>query len=536
MWQNNFQLDEDLFNELEAEGEDPMMNRRYSLAEIEMLVKDWSAAIRLNRYYGDSLKWNQYAVAINQLLLPFSGLQNVSLGEEAFAQAVSAWQLQQGLTADGIIGPNTWARMKPLLSTGTSYQPSLPAVPSPSPATGLRSAIVNIAMQEWNKWKQGTIKETDPSIQAILRDYWISGTGSDYGYKNKLAWSAAFISWVVKQAGGGNNFRYSGAHTTYTYYAKQNRLQNNSNPFKAYRTSEMKPEPGDIIVQNRGSSAFTYDNLQPDMSGTHGDIVVKVNPATVEVIGGNLSDSVRLNTYPLAANGYLNSPAHFVITKIETAANGKPAGDTPGKAPSYVTPPATTVPPPVQNIFDFNKWHAAKILEAMNAGIVGSNFDAKGQLEKIANGATVLNVNPQTKIIQVLPVMYHITTQARINNYKDIIIGSFIRPPDSSGKCTGHCEGRCIDINYRGGSFETAGAVQMVNTILGYLLSLPSAYKKNLGFGLPLQDGFFGHSSLPKFSSVPSSYLHNADMKKLLPQLGYVFPDNDNHLHIQVKW
>ncbi len=293
---------------------------------LDQQVADWSNAIRQNRYYAAKLQWEQYHDQINDLLLPYSGQQNVSLDEESFAQAVAAWQLGQGFSAsesDGIIGPHTWAKMKVLLNS----------------------------------------------------------------------------------------------------------------------------------------------------------------PVTVS---------------PPAAIG--------------------------------------TTAPPVQQIFNFNRWHAQKILNSMNAGLTGSNFNSMDQLKKIVLGQRVLNIDPQRTIIQVLPLIYHITEQARLNNNTDIIIGSFIRPPKSDGSCTGHCAGRCIDINYKGGGFQTIGSVTMVTNILNYLLSLPAQYKKNLGFGMPMQGGFYGNKNLTKGSKTSASLLIDAGLRSLVPQLGMVFPDNDNHLHIQVRW
>jgi hypothetical protein len=298
--------------------------------EFEDLVKDWSNAIKLNYYYGSQLGWNSRYDKINELLLPFSGMKNVSLAPEAFAQAVAAWQRSQGFSeddCDGIIGPQTWGVMGPLLEK------------------------------------------------------------------------------------------------------------------KSYVTFPVSP-----------------------------------------TIGGG-----------------------------------------------------TSVAPPTSDIFGFNNWHASKIVEAMSSGLLGTAFDSKGQLISIANGQQVKNVNPKTKIVASLPIIHHIMENARIENFSDIIIGSFIRDA-SNGSCTGHCAGRCIDINYKSGNFETSGAVKMVTNILRYLLSLPSQYKKSLGFGLPLQGQFFGKTNLKKFSSVSPSLLKDPDLRTLIPQLGIVFPDNDNHLHIQVNW
>jgi len=206
-----------------------------------------------------------------------------------------------------------------------------------------------------------------------------------------------------------------------------------------------------------------------------------------------------------------------------------------GTAPAPSVTVLSSAPPPLSDIPGFNKWYAQSILDSMNAGIIGQKFESKSQLEKIARGVQVLEVDPNQKIIQALPIIHHITEQARINNYREIVIGSFIRPP-SGGKCTGHCEGRCIDINHLLGNFESPDSVQMVINILNYLTSLPPMFKKNFGFGLPLQGDFFGRKNLKKFKSVPVSNINNAELKSLIPKLGIVFPDNDNHLHIQMKW
>lgn len=79
---------------------------------------NWSKAIELNRHYMTKLNWVQHIYAINELLLKATGQANLSLGEEAFAEAVAAWQLQNGFSqkdSDGIIGPNTWRKMQDVL-------------------------------------------------------------------------------------------------------------------------------------------------------------------------------------------------------------------------------------------------------------------------------------------------------------------------------------------------------------------------------------------------------------------------------------
>jgi murein DD-endopeptidase MepM/ murein hydrolase activator NlpD len=87
--------------------------------------KGWSRAIELNRHYGPKLGWIAHIYSINDLLLKTTGQSAISLGEEAFADAVSVWQSKNGFSqkdADGIIGPNTWSKMKSALGISSEVE------------------------------------------------------------------------------------------------------------------------------------------------------------------------------------------------------------------------------------------------------------------------------------------------------------------------------------------------------------------------------------------------------------------------------
>lgn len=82
-------------------------------------MSQFSKAVRLNRKYAIETGWIKYYSEINDLLLKTIGEENMSLGEEAFAEAVTVWQKKNGFTgkqADGIIGPVTWKKMIAQLS------------------------------------------------------------------------------------------------------------------------------------------------------------------------------------------------------------------------------------------------------------------------------------------------------------------------------------------------------------------------------------------------------------------------------------
>lgn len=77
-------------------------------------------AARLNRHYmlPQAEGWRPYFDDIVRLV----GFEDRSPSEWELAEAVAQWQKRQRppLAADGIIGPKTWARMRPLLAVGRS--------------------------------------------------------------------------------------------------------------------------------------------------------------------------------------------------------------------------------------------------------------------------------------------------------------------------------------------------------------------------------------------------------------------------------
>lgn len=213
--------------------------------------------------------------------------------------------------------------VRPALSRGVAPLPPSGRHPSLVPATSgsvLRNNIVRIAEEEWRRWGRGRRDECDPAMRSILEDYWRTGVGwvpRKDNWCSAAAWSAAFISWVMRQAGAGDAFRYSGAHTTYVGAAKRNRMANNSNPFKAYRTSEVAPRVGDLVCNARSNSGVTYDNVDRGSYKSHCDIVVEVLPGRVKAIGGNVQNSVSKKQHIATdPRGRVTGSQYYAIVRV----------------------------------------------------------------------------------------------------------------------------------------------------------------------------------------------------------------------------
>lgn len=193
--------------------------------------------------------------------------------------------------------------------------------------SGFKTALISNANKEWKLWGSplvvgGKVKESGEfECTSIYKErvgeYWKKGTGNNYdGCDRKQAWSSAFISFIMKKSGAGNEFPYSSAHNDYIRPFIQNRKQNINSDFKGYRLHEVKPKRGDLVCYGR-QTGVTYDSTNSYKG--HCDIVVDVNrkKRNIEVIGGNVSDGVTKRVLSIDKQGYLNDKNNDWFTIIK---------------------------------------------------------------------------------------------------------------------------------------------------------------------------------------------------------------------------
>lgn len=187
---------------------------------------------------------------------------------------------------------------------------------SPVWAQSPHEKALDIAHQEWVRFGKQTIdadgkltnsggRENEDPYYLRVADYWKQGVDRDLTGKDRHEpWSAAFISWVMKEAGMGQRFSYSDWHAHYIRNSIRYRQANNRDfAFWGYRIYERAPKVGDLVGYAR-SKGTSYD-YQRTVYPSHTDLVVAVRPNEIDVIGGNVKDSVTKKTLRTDDKGFL---------------------------------------------------------------------------------------------------------------------------------------------------------------------------------------------------------------------------------------
>lgn len=152
------------------------------------------------------------------------------------------------------------------------------------------------------------------------------------------AWSAAFISYVMRMAGAASKFPYSPTHSDYINAARLHAMGEFPGlAITSERPSLYAPRIGDLICEWRAGVRVTYDDLPtPYRFPGHCDIVVAKEPGLLDVIGGNVDNAVAMRQIPVTADGRLAYPDGrlvdpdyhwFVVIRVDYNERGPSASD-----------------------------------------------------------------------------------------------------------------------------------------------------------------------------------------------------------------
>jgi len=197
-----------------------------------------------------------------------------------------------------------------------------------------RENTIAIAQREWRAFGMN-VNDDPPDQQDRPRDlrpdhqpglwqrvgeYWWLGQNAgnpEEGWTSKYsengtryagdapAWSAAFISYVMRSAGAGDRFAYSATHAAYINGA----VRGEESILQAERTDTYAPQPGDLICLGRGTASnIRFESLPAPGFPGHCDLVTEVAPGQLTVIGGNVDASVTVKHVPIGTTGLLSEP------------------------------------------------------------------------------------------------------------------------------------------------------------------------------------------------------------------------------------
>jgi hypothetical protein len=243
--------------------------------------------------------------------------------------------------------------------------------PAPS-AVSLRRRIVDLAGQEWAFFGFQVVDQTGPRtsarpspgargtrggrrgfrwvdpdesarVAASIAGYWtVTPEGSwilddqneawngpdGVGARWRNPWSAAFVSWVMCEAGLGDRSRFARAVAHHVYIDQAIRARNGGEAGAAYvarDVGEAAIEPGDLLCSARRPGYDTLAERQRQMgegARTHCDVVVKVDGdgGRILAIGGNVRGVVSLKMLP--TNGSLVPSGMFAHLELREAPIG----------------------------------------------------------------------------------------------------------------------------------------------------------------------------------------------------------------------
>jgi hypothetical protein len=179
---------------------------------------------------------------------------------------------------------------------------------------------------------------SDPELREILRESVLRAAITD------TSWSAAFVSYVIRQSGVSETaFRFANAHRAYIYDAfavsvaepKNNRSEG---IYRACPLSTTRPRVGDLICQHResaladASDEALRERIRAELDGsadmrtvrrTHCEVVAHVDAQARKVytIGGNVNQAVTARKLNLTGNlkfsavqkGHCGGPGHWTL-------------------------------------------------------------------------------------------------------------------------------------------------------------------------------------------------------------------------------
>lgn len=203
--------------------------------------------------------------------------------------------------------------------------PVAPEKPRGAELSPFKRTILNLARREWEFFGRQTVVldgeeesiphvgkwEDDGETYAVRVNWYWQAVGKPglNGNDCRQPWSAAFVSWIMREAGVPTyQFPPEEAHWGYLSHF----LRSEGDPYAAFvprSIAEYRPKPGDLICATRGGNGEapfpgqSFRSVLLEHTKLHCDIVVERSGNTLSAIGGNVRNSVSKTLLTLDKDG-----------------------------------------------------------------------------------------------------------------------------------------------------------------------------------------------------------------------------------------
>ena len=143
------------------------------------------------------------------------------------------------------------------------------------------------------------------------------GTEFEARRDGDYAWSAAFISYVMRTAGAGARFPYAPSHYVYINVAKKMKLGSTTGwVIVAEQLDDYAPVPGDLICNSREKRPVKSRSCRGALSPGTATSSWAAEMGEIGVIGGNVFNAVTMKHVPVTADGRLaDAKGHVLDTR-----------------------------------------------------------------------------------------------------------------------------------------------------------------------------------------------------------------------------
>jgi hypothetical protein len=227
-------------------------------------------------------------------------------------------------------GPSARAPWERVLGYWRTVDPQDARLPSQVRFGALRPASRELLMQALNRATAAHLQGLGVDAAQGLESHELRAlqTALDRVAVIDTPWSAAFVSWLAREAGlGPDEFVFSEAHADYAgaaWQARADEAQGRANPsaLRACDLARTPPRVGDLVCHARSDDArfSTFDAIGRVLATRpiggaalpmHCDVVVAVDAKGFDAVGGNVLQAVTLRRLAFAPRTRSLDPSYL---------------------------------------------------------------------------------------------------------------------------------------------------------------------------------------------------------------------------------